>query len=277
MEAPVLIQPIPDQGVNERAAYGPLDLTEYIQAPDGSELHFEAEIEGGSLLPGGMICTYDGIVTGIPAKKTAGSYKFVITASNEAGSVTAEFTLTIVSTHTNQGTQDYADELKKQIWEAIENEQPIPDMSELLGREITEAEIQYLLERWASLTIYDAYNLDTPGVKNEIQLEGASEHYATYDRGCCLVAAPKDLFSHERTLADAIQTVQALAREAIRRDWVVELVGHAKLTRAAWVEIQAIAEQMNKNIDVLNYQPTSNDMRLYQERSRNGLSGLNRE
>ncbi len=98
----------------------------------------------------------------------------------------------------------------------------------------------------------------------------------TYDRGCCLVAAPKDLFSHERTLGDAIQTVQALAREAIRRDWVVELVGYSKLTRAAWVEIQALPEKMNKNIDVLNYQPTTNDVKLYQERSRHGLSGKQR-
>lgn len=264
MEAPVILQPVPNQVVNERAAYGPFDLQEYINTPDGSELHFEAEVDDGASLPQGLICTYDGILTGIPARGTEGNYEVRLTASNDAGSVTTSFFFLIKPAPVTDTTK-FADELKQQVWEAIENNQPIPDLSEILGRDVTPLEIYYLLERWATLTIYDAYNLEAPGEKHEIHIEGASPHYVTYDRGCCLVAAPKDLYSHERTLGDAIQTAQALAREAVKRNWVVELVGFAKLTRAAWVEIQHLGEKMNQQIDVLNFSPTDSDIKLYQE------------
>ena len=277
MEAPKLIKAIPNQGVNERAAYGPFDLAEFIQTADGSDIHFEAEVQDGASLPRGMICTYDGLVTGIPAKGTSGNYEVSIEASNEAGKLTAKFNLSIVPGMPSKDTQDYSDELKQQIWAAIESNQPIPDLSELLGREITPIEMYYLLERWATLTIYDAYNLEPPGEKKLIELQGASKHFNTYDRGCCLVAAPKELFSHERTLADAIQTAQALAREAVRRDWVVELVGFGKLTRAAWVEIQHLGETLNKKIDVLNFEPTTSDVKLYQDRAREAPMSRNVE
>lgn len=277
MEAPKLIKAIPNQGVNERAAYGPFDLAEFIQAPDGSDIHFEAEVQDGASLPKGMICTYDGLVTGIPAKGTSGNYEVIISATNDAGSITAQFNLSIQPSMASKDTQDYADELKQKIWEAIENNEAIPDLTELLGRDVTPGDIYYLLERWASLTIYDAYNLEPPGEKKLIQLQGASQYFETFDRGCCLVARPKDLFSHERTLADAIQTAQALAREAVRRDWVVELVGFSKLTRAAWVEIQHLAETMQKKIDVLNFEPTTNDVKLYHDRSSDGALTRNIE
>lgn len=275
MEAPVILQPVPNQVVNEGAAYGPFDLQEYIKAPDGSDVRFEAEVEGGGGLPQGMICTYDGILTGIPAKGTEGNYAITLTVSNDAGSVTATFYMLIKPVALRETSAKYADELKQQVWEAIENNQPIPDLSEILGRDITPSEIYYLLERWATLTIYDAYNLEAPGEKHEIHLEGSSPHYVTYDRGCCLVAAPKDLYSHERTLADAIVTAQAIAREAVKRNWVVELVGFGKLTRAAWVEIQHLSEATNQKIDVLNFSPTDNDIKLYQESARSGPSTRN--
>lgn len=277
MEAPKLIKAIPNQGVNERAAYGPFDLSEFIQTADGSDIHFEAEIQDGASLPKGLICTYDGLVTGIPAKGTSGNYEVTINASNEAGSIKTQFNLSIQPTMASKDTQEFGDELKQKIWEAIESNQPIPDLTELLGRDVTPGDIYYLLERWASLTIYDAYNLEPPGEKKLIDLPGISKYFEAFDRGCCLVARPKDLFSHERTLADAIQTAQALAREAVRRDWVVELVGFNKLTRAAWVEIQHLGETMNKKFDVLNFEPTTSDVKLYQERSREGTMTRNIE
>jgi hypothetical protein len=269
MEAPVLIKAIPSQGVNERAAYGPFDLTEYIQVPDGGDLRFQAETADGSSLPKGLICTEDGIVTGIPAKGTQGNYEIVITAWNEAGSIQPHFMLSIQPALVRKNTQEYADDLKQQVWQALEQSMPVPELpelQELMERAVTPLDVYYLLERWATLTIYDAYNLDPPGEKNLLVLEGASEHFLTYDRGSCLVACPKDLFSHERTLADSIQTAQALAREAFKREWAVELIGFEKLTRAAWVEIQELCETQNKKIEVLNYQPTMNDMRIYQEK-----------
>lgn len=262
MAAPVIIKQIPNQGVNERAAFGPFDLKEYIQVPEGSELFFSAELADGSMLPRGMICTMDGIVTGIPAKDTQGNYEIVIEAENEEGSVQAKFVLAIMPAIVNKNSQAYIDDLKNQIWLALENNQQAPELADLIDRAITPLDVYYLLERWGTLTIYDAFNLEPPGEKKLIVLEGASPHYLTYDRGSCLVAVPKELFSHERTLADGIATCAALAREAYKRNWTVELVGFEKYTRAAWIEIQHQSQKNNRKMEVLNYEPTTNDMKL---------------
>tara|TARA_R110000868_G_scaffold330887_11_gene591896 strand:+ start:199 stop:1032 length:834 start_codon:yes stop_codon:yes gene_type:complete len=277
MDAPALIKAIPSQGVNERAAFGPLDLTEFIQTPDGSDINFSAETAEGESLPKGMICTADGIVTGIPAKGTKGNYEIVVEAANEAGSIQAKFAFNIQPGIVRKDSQEYADELKQQVWQALEQNMPMPELQDILSNAVTPLDVYYLLERWATLTIYDAYNLDPPGEKHLIVLEGASEHYLTYDRGSCLVACPKDLFSHERTLADAIQTSQALAREAYQRQWVVELVGFEKLSRAAWVEFQHLGEKHNQKVEVLNYEPTTSDMKLYWERAQAQVAPKNVE
>lgn len=267
MQVPVLIKEIPNQGVNERAAYGPFDLNEFIESPDGSPLTYQAEIAGGAALPKGLICTADGLVTGIPAKDTQGNYEIVINIANEAGKLQAKFVLTIAPNLAEKGTQAYVDELKTQIWQALEQDMPAPELADLLDRAVTPLDIYYLLERWGTLTIYDAFNLDPPGEKKLLVLDGASEHYLTYDRGSCLVACPKELFSHERTLADGIRTCEALAREAYKRDWTVELIGFEKLTRAAWVEIQHLGDKHNKKIEVINYNASAHDVKLYTERA----------
>lgn len=267
MQAPVLINQIPNQGVNERAAFGPFDLREYIHDPDGGQLVFSAEVSGGASLPKGMICTADGIVTGIPAKDTNGNYEIIIEAQNDAGSLKAKFVLTIMPAFVDKNTQAYADELKAQIWSALEHNQAAPELLELLDRAITPLDVYYLLERWGTLTIYDAFNLDPPGEKKLLVLEGASEHFLTYDRGSCLVACPKQLFSHERTLADGLRTSEALAREAYKRNWTVELIGFEKYARAAWVEIQHLGDKYNKKLEVINYNASVNDVKLYSERA----------
>ena len=267
MEAPTLIKEIPSQGVNERAAYGPFDLNNYIQSADGSDVRFQAEVEGGASLPQGMICTEDGIVTGIPAKDTQGSYLIVIKASNDAGEIEATFLLNIQPTLVDTGAEVLADELKQQVWQALGENMPPPEITELLERAISPYEIYYLLERWGTLTVYDAFNLEPPSEKHLIVLEGASEHFLTYDRGCCLVACPKDLFSHERTLADGLVTAEALAREAFKRDWTVELVGFEKYSRAAWVELQTLGDKHNKKVEVLNYDASPTDVKLCIQRA----------
>lgn len=267
MQAPALIKPIPNQGVNERAAYGPFDLREFIQTTDGSAITFQAEIAGGAALPKGMICTSDGIVTGIPAKDTQGTYEIIIHASSGGGTLEAKFILTIAPNLAEKNTQAYVDDLKSQIWSALEHNQPAPELMELLDRAITPLDIYYLLERWGTLTIYDAFNLEPPGEKKLLVLEGASEHFLTYDRGSCLVACPKQLFSHERTLADGLRTSEALAREAYKRNWTVELIGFEKYTRAAWVEIQHLGDKHNKKLEIINYNASVNDVKLYTERA----------
>lgn len=276
MQVPVLIKQIPNQGVNERAAFGPFDLKDYIHDPDGGQLVFSAEVSDGSSLPKGMICTADGIVTGIPAKDTSGNYEIVIDAYNDAGGIQAKFVLNIMPAFVDKNTQAYADELKSQIWQALEQNQAAPELMELLDRAITPLDVYYLLERWGTLTIYDAFNLEPPGEKKLLTLEGASEHFLTYDRGSCLVACPKDLFSHERTLADAIASCAALAREAYKRNWTVELIGFEKYTRAAWVEIQHLSHKNNRKMEVLNYEPSTVDMKLQymQEQKQQMQKGL---
>lgn len=262
MAVPALVKPIPQQGVNERAAFGPLDLAEYIQAGDG-EIHFQAGLANGLGLPKGLICLDNGIVTGLPAKGTHGQYDVHITAFNNEGKLEEKFSLTIMPANIDKNTQEYLDDLKQQIWKALDQNLPIPDASDLLDRGVTPLDVYYLLERWGTLKIYNVYDLSAPGDKNLLTLEGVSEHYNVYDRGCVLVAAPKDLYSHERTLADGIRTVQAMAKEVYRRGWTVELIGFDKLSRAAWLELQHLGELHNKPVDIMNYDPSSADVRLY--------------
>lgn len=274
MEAPVLIKPIPAQVVNERAAYGPFDLKNFIQSPDGSSARFSAQLRNGDALPKGLICTADGIVTGIPAKDTQGNYEIVVTVENDAGSIDVTFVMTIKPSFASAGPE-YIDQLKSQIWEALGQNLPIPDLGEMLDRPITTLDVYYLLERWGIITIWDAFNLEPPGEKVELSLGDTSVHYHVYDRGSCLVAAPKDLFSHERTLEDGLQTARALAREVYRRNWTVELSGFDKFTRAAWVEIQHLSDQYGKRLEVINFHPTPDDVKIYISQAPRGIRSGN--
>jgi hypothetical protein len=263
MTQPALIKPVPPQVVNEHGTFGPFDLKPFIASENNSPLVFSAELKTGESLPKGMICTADGIVTGIPAEGTQGFYEVVVTASNESGSLEIEFNFTIKPNMAG-GSPEYFDKLKAQVWEALDQKLPIPDLSELYDRPITAVEVYYLLERFGLIKIWDAFNLDSPGEKVLLELEGASKHYNVYDRGSCLVATPKELFSHERTLEDGLQTARAMAREAYNRGWTVELVGFHKLTRAAWVEIQRLGEVYANPLEVINYNPTPDDYKLVQ-------------
>ena len=263
MAAPVLIKSIPTQVVNERAAYGPFDLKHFIKVEEGSEpAIFRGELESGEALPQGLICTSDGILTGIPGKETHGVYSVLVTAENEFGAVEATFIFTIKPSVLT-GTNEYMDQLKSQVWEALGSNLPVPDLGELYDRPITLQEIYYLLERWGSLTIWDALNLDDPGAKHLLQLEGTSPHYHIYDRGSCLVAAPIDLFSHERTLEDGLQTARVMIREVYKRDWTIQLTGFDKFIRAAWIEGQHLIEKHGKRLEVINYTPSAEEVRLY--------------
>jgi len=264
MQAPVIVKAIPAQMINEGSAFGPLDLKQFIQTPDDSPMTFSAELANGEGLPQGMICTADGLFTGIPAKNTQGNYEVKISVQNEAGKIETNFFMAIKPV-TTTNPNAYADQLKAQVWEALEQNLPVPDLSELYGRPITALDVYYLLERWAALTIWDAFNLDPAGEKVRLELEGASPHYNVYDRGSCLVASPKDLFSEERTLVDALQTAQAMAREVYRRGWTIEMAGFEKMVRAVWVEIQILSERYGKSLEILHFDPTFNDLRLYRE------------
>ena len=264
MEAPVLLKPIPAQVINEQAAFNPFDLKRFIQTPDGSmDILFRAELKNGMSLPQGLICTTDGILTGIPAIGTQGNHEVVVTAENKAGSIKTEFIFRIKPSLLESSSASYANQLKSEVWQALEKQLAIPNLDEIYAREFTPLDMYYLLERWGLLTMWDAFNLDPPAVKQLLQLPGTSEHYNVYDRGSCLIACPKDLFSHERTLEDGLQTARAMAREAYKRNWTVELIGFEKLARAAWVEFQHLGAQHGREVEVINYEPTDQDYEIY--------------
>ncbi|OGT63434.1 MAG: hypothetical protein A3E85_01165 [Gammaproteobacteria bacterium RIFCSPHIGHO2_12_FULL_45_12] len=263
MQAPVVITPIPAQRINVQAVLGPLNLNEFIKLsqPDGMPV-FSAQLKDGAGLPQGLICTPDGLLTGIPAFNTQGQYEVVVTAANEAGSVQATFAL-IIEPVLAADDRTQLEALKAQVSRAVSQNQPVPELSDFLNRPISVLDVYYLLERWAVLKIWNAFNLDAPGEKVRLTLEGASEHYAVYDRGSCLVTSPVDLFSEERTLEDGLRTARAMAREVHRRGWAVELVGFEKLTRAAWVEMQRVGAELGKPLNILNYEPSVGDKNLY--------------
>ncbi|EKD74334.1 MAG: hypothetical protein ACD_45C00004G0024 [uncultured bacterium] len=256
--------PIPSQVVNEGAKFGPLHLTEFIQtAESGGRAYFRAELQDGRALPQGLICTSEGIIDGIAGVNTQGTYKIIVTVVNDdADELQTEFDFTIKSRIAVEDSQIFK-KLKAEVWEALGKNLPLPEMKDMLDRPITAVEIYYLLQRFATFTIWDVYNLDSPTERQLLTLSGASPHYHVYDRGCCLIGSPKDLFSHERTLEDALQTARAIAREVYQRGWVVELAGFDKMVRAAWVEIQHLGEKHSKPLEILHYTPSSEDVKIY--------------
>jgi hypothetical protein len=276
---PVLTKPIPSQIVNEGATFGPLNLSDFIQPPDpeSGPVQFVAELSDGRALPKGLICIASGTLSGIPAAGTLGSYEIIVTASLPAGdSLSARFNLTIKERITIGQSHHYFTDLKAKVWEALGQNLPLPELSEMLDRPLTLVELYYLMQRFATLTIWDVYNLDTPSDKIALNLEGASSHYHIYDRGSCIVGVPKDLFSHERTLEDALQTARVMAREVYKRGWTVELAGFNKMVRASWIEIQLLVNKHGKPLEVLHYEPTEADYKLYQAHEKAHLGGFGR-
>src|SRR5579862_6116542 len=131
MEAPVVVSAIPKQITNEQAAFGPFELKDFFS---GTSLHFSAELSSGRGLPQGMICTSDGVLTGIPAKGTHGNYQIIVTIENEAGQLQTEFTFVVKPSLAAEQTGDYISQLKAQVWEALEKRLPIPDITTLYNQ-----------------------------------------------------------------------------------------------------------------------------------------------
>src|SRR6202044_861685 len=118
------------------------------------------------------------------------------------------------------------------------------------------------------LAIWDVYNLESAGDKIPLSLPGVSPYYQIYDRGSCLVGAPKDLFSHQRTLADALQTAKVMATEVYKRGWTIEFAGFNKMVRAAWIELQILGDRQGKQLEILHYTPSAADINVYTAESK---------
>lgn len=268
--APAIIEAITPQVINEGATFGPFDLKKFIASPDviGGPIRFKAELVSGSPLPKGLICMTDGTINGIPAPGTYGTYEVVITAENDSKiPFVTQFELIIKSRPSLDTPADFGN-YKSKVWEALMKNLPLPELTDAVNRPITAMELYYLLQRFGVLTIWDVYNLEMPQEKTLLTLEGASKHYNIYDRGSCIVGAPKDLYSHDRTSEDALMTSRAMAREVYKRNWTVELAGFNKMIRGAWVELQHLGDKHGRHLDVLHFTPTVEDMRIYSEEAR---------
>jgi hypothetical protein len=264
LNPPVLKAEIPDQVVSEGASYQ-FFLGDYVQSPDeaSGNVQFYAELADGQALPAGVMCMPDGMLTGLPANGTQGRYDILVMAENDSGiPLTVQFVLTIKERIKIDETSQHFTQLKAKIWEALGEGLPLPDLGDLLNRPITHEDIAYLLERFATLKIWDVYNLDPTSEPVLLNLPGVSKHYNVYDRGCYIVAAPKDLYNEERTSADALITAKAMAAEVHKRGWTVEFTGFAKMAKAAWVELQVLGKKTGKEIEVIRYDPDPADLRL---------------
>jgi len=265
-QAPVQVKPFPHFMTNEGAAFGPIDLGQYIESPNeaiSGHLRFAASLSNGQGLPAGIICTESGLLSGISASNTAGEYDVILAAQNASGiPITSSFKFTI-RPRIELEDPNFLSTLKTQVWKALGENLPIPEMADMLSQPITVIEIYYLLQRFAVLTIWDVYNLENPSEKVLLDLPDLNEHYQIYDRGSCLVAAPKDLFSHVRTLEDALQASRVLAREVYKRGWAIEFAGFNKMVRGAWVELQYLGDKHGKKLEILHYNPSPEDMKAY--------------
>ena len=99
---------------------------------------------------------------------------------------------------------------KAKYWELFSEGLELPDIEELLTRKVTPDEVYYLLERYATLIIWNAEDLSPSKDGTVIEIEGASKHFNVYDFGNALVMTPVDLISSERTYNDALQTAIAM-------------------------------------------------------------------
>lgn len=263
-QAPILIKEIPAQIVNEGGTFGPIDLSQFIESPNemSGPVRFFAELSDGRALPDGLICTTDGWISGIPAKGTQGSYEVILVAENESGiPLNIQFELTIKERiKLNQASE--LTQMKAKVWEALEQGFPIPEIAELLSMPLKPEDIRYLVERFAVFTIWDVFNLDPPSEKHVLSIAGLNRHYEIYDCGSCLIGAPKDLFSHERTMQDSYQMARIMAQEAYKRGWTVEFSGIDQVMRAAWVELQHLSELHGKKINIISFNAQPRDIKL---------------
>jgi hypothetical protein len=95
-----------------------------------------------------------------------------------------------------------------------------------------------------------------------IELPGQSPHFNVYDCGSCLIGGPKELYSKERTIEDALRTARAMGKEVFQRGWTVELAGTDRVVRAAWLEIAQLGELTGKKLHIVSYQPSERDVEV---------------
>ena len=153
------------------------------------------------------------------------------------------------------------------IWELIANGDEaalaqIEELREAVGdimtRPMTKKEFDYLMMRMAYLRVWRAGAVDInedeeSGGGQELDIDGLSEHYRVVDFDACLVLAPRELFSSDRTYGHGVQSMRALIQYVHKLGWDVELTGYKRLVRAAWYEVEKLNLMSKHQITVTNY------------------------
>jgi len=258
MQGLKLKQSVPSISVNQGSELRPINFNDYIDNPTGEALRFSVELVSGGSLPAGMVFSQNGVLSGTPQLGTTNvlPYEMTIVAFHPAVSPLVMHCKLFI--REVPGTVDINE--FKNYWQKFADGLDLPDLEQLLTREITPLDIYYLLGRFATLILWNADDL-TPANKGVmIDIPHSSELFKVYDFKSALVASPKDLYDPNRGLGDAIQTAKAMVHEIGRRKWNIELAGYDKMVTAAWVEVQHLKSMAKGHaIKVYNYEPSLYD------------------
>jgi hypothetical protein len=252
----------------EGVEFQDINLNWYITNSSSSDqsAKFTVALPGNEPLPAGLILEENGNLCGTPEMGTAREvfYTLVFTAT-VPGSKPLVFAtrLRITSQEQEDAEAEMEENLVDMInprleelkgyWEKLFDQAPLPDLGDILN-DIKPTDIYYLLQRFATLTVWNADDL-TPADKGQLmQIPDVSSFYNVYDFGVALVATPKDLYDDQRTLKHSVDTACAMMKEAHNRHWNVELAGFDRMVTAAWVTAQELG------VKVYNYHPSADDM-----------------
>lgn len=231
-------------------------------ALEGSPYQIQVTVSNGADTP--LITTFElEILPGLPEQDEWSVDETLADEFSDEATLSAEEQSELLKSLKEQSEKEGVfTEDKQAIWQAILQGQTPPELQALIDRPISHQEIYYLLSRMAYFVIWDAQNPAPAGLLYALALKEASEHFNVYDRGSCIVATPKQLFDHDRTLLHAVKTAQAMAREVFQRGWVVEFGGFDKMVRAAWIEFELLSQQHAKPVQYSYFQPSSHDIEI---------------
>ena len=154
---------------------------------------------------------------------------------SDAGSVSFAFTIEVYEAIS---TDDIA-QLHEDAWVSLNKGGDLPEsLQAILERPISKEDVYYLLERYATFTLWNADDLRLADGGKQINVKDVSDKFNVYDFEVCLVAAPKSLFDHSRTLTDAVKTAEAMTREVHKRQWNVEFGGFDRMR--CWIKTQLL-------------------------------------
>jgi len=251
---------VPVIELNELSDVEPIDLREFLEVPaDVGALFFEVD-EEGDRLPLGLTLSEEGILSGKPAQGTQKSTAYqVVVVVQDAKVPPFILTLQIKVNEAKalEGEEALWVNKLQNYWRSFANDLNLPDIETILTREVSASDIYYLLERYGTLMIWNADDLRPADKGRLFDLKEISSRYNVYDFDVVLVATPKALYDPARTINDGYMTAEAMIHEIHQRAWNIEMAGHDKLMRRAWLEVQKL-NRLGKghHIEIHNYSPS---------------------